>query len=460
VILYRLVSGLATITLVTTGSIIALSTSAEARPERLIAICENRACLLVLHAATDTDGDGVTDVDERRLGSDPFDATSHPPARHVLDQVLNRGLPSFEQHLTEVVVLPQLASGRDQITTMLGAFPVGRHANVMPTVGEALMRLYDNGFDFGPGMQIDLSSSSPDSIGGYELSQWRGPDRMALVGEGAVGINSLGPNKNKDVASITPGNSINETTDEFLYDGNSTAHARSLNYTDGTRDLMTSYTTKSGGTVDVVGICISYDADGNVTGKTSDEYHRTTDGKGTWSSTERVTTNTYDKDGKVTSSTTTTTTVVIADGTMTTTVQTETTQDGKTTTSPPVTTVVKCETDCKKEANGGTKMVNPDYVSSGPITDEDAARVVARINSVRTPGPDTGDVDPAAKPVPRGNWPMVALLNPNGVTVLAVSGPPRYNSTRPDYDPNLAEMSGISGQPVPQNGPDGPIWPS
>jgi hypothetical protein len=74
--------------------------SAAGKADRDHAVCKSRACLLVLESRHDKDGDGVADVDEAVLYTDPGDALSVPDAGKLLDLMLARELPSFEKHLS------------------------------------------------------------------------------------------------------------------------------------------------------------------------------------------------------------------------------------------------------------------------------------------------------------------------------------------------------------------------
>lgn len=65
------------------------------------ASCEKQICLVVADKTNDTDGDGVSDVDEERLGTDPKDPTSKPPT-------MDDKLPSVEE-------LDDLASTPEQV---------------------------------------------------------------------------------------------------------------------------------------------------------------------------------------------------------------------------------------------------------------------------------------------------------------------------------------------------------
>jgi hypothetical protein len=68
--------------------------------------CHAGVCLHPVTTLDDSDGDGVSDDDERAMGTDPYDAASVPPVLDVLDAIGRELLPSFERGITEVVVLP------------------------------------------------------------------------------------------------------------------------------------------------------------------------------------------------------------------------------------------------------------------------------------------------------------------------------------------------------------------
>ncbi len=112
-------------TLVLSAGVITAGTAPASadEPARLKAVCDYRLCLLVLDKSTDKDGDGVTDVDEEALGSDPDDPTSRPEAEKIFDIALARELPSFEQHLTELVALPRNNRENTGLWTGLGTIP-------------------------------------------------------------------------------------------------------------------------------------------------------------------------------------------------------------------------------------------------------------------------------------------------------------------------------------------------
>src|SRR5690242_14247675 len=84
------------------------------------AACDHRVCLVVLDEADDADGDGIADIDEILFGTDELDRLSLPAGQKLIDQALMRDLPSFESHLTELVVLPQMTPDLSGLATAVG----------------------------------------------------------------------------------------------------------------------------------------------------------------------------------------------------------------------------------------------------------------------------------------------------------------------------------------------------
>src|SRR6185436_10175235 len=106
----------------TAGLLLTAPGSAAGEADRDHAVCKSRACLLLLDSRQDKDGDGVADVDEAVLYTDPGDKLSVPDTAKLLDMLLARELPSFEKHLTELVMLPTLTPDGSAIATGLGEF--------------------------------------------------------------------------------------------------------------------------------------------------------------------------------------------------------------------------------------------------------------------------------------------------------------------------------------------------
>lgn len=255
---------------------------------------------------------------------------------------------------------------------------------------------------------------------------------------------------------------------------------------------MTSSTVRSGDYADAQTVVNSYDKDGRKIGSTSietidrknsdgshtvsetattryyDEYgevegeskttQRSTEGKknddGSVTDEYYTSTTEYDADGNQTGKTETTTTVTTAaDGTVT---ETETT-----TTYDANGTVIATST--RKCVNGECQQgfVDPEHVGVGTITAGDWDRVAARLNSIRKPGPDSGDIDLSNAQPPTDEYdPMVALINPDGAVVIAAGTNPTFNRAQPEYDPRLGDLVDYSGVTPPVQDGSGPVsWP-
>lgn len=110
-------------------------TAVAADPPRH-AVCDQFACLLNV-SGLDSDGDGVTDDDERAYGSDPHDPNSHPPVRLLLGSALLKQLPSFLEGRTVVVGLPA-ADREASVAGVLGTPGGGKMDVAMTGLGKRL----------------------------------------------------------------------------------------------------------------------------------------------------------------------------------------------------------------------------------------------------------------------------------------------------------------------------------
>jgi hypothetical protein len=434
-------SSVASAVLVASALAVVMADRAAAAPEHRSAICQYRACLLVLDRIADSDGDGVTDIDEKMMGTDPYDAKSYPPTLKVLDLAVSRQLPSFESHLTEIVVLPQQTPDGSAVSTGLGEFKLDDHdGKLLDTMNDITSSLKHAGFE--DLLRLRLQPKHGDlTLLGVALAN--SPDgQAALVSQGMTDLTMWGSNGGKPVTNVAGGSvTINGTTNS-TYD---------ISYKDGSRDheVDIESATDTGG-ADAVTIIRSYDKDGKLVGTVVIQSTYTVNEDG--SKTTNVTTSTYDANGKLTGTKTDSTTV------------------------PPDKPDSGCDPH-KINCGEDDKYVDPEYIAVSIITPEDIARMELRIKNVGQPGPDNGGGDlppsggpgtPAPQPsptapesTPQGGFPLAALFDPDAaVTVLAADGEPRFNRVQPDYDPRLAELWDISGATRPLGDPGDASWPT
>lgn len=441
--------------------------TAAAASDRYVAVCEHRLCLIVLDLKADRDGDGVTDLDELQAGTDPDDRFSYPGAPQLLDLAIDGKLTSFERHLTELVVLPKNTPDGNALATGFGAFPMPAKGWLYGSPGQMLTQIRGNGFT---GITDVLASvARPNTTAGNGMPPWGPEGGIMLIGagektNGVTGPTNWGPNGTKQTSTVVGGGTDSNgahipefqmSTGEEGTGGDITVHTYTVNYADGSRDNAQSTNFGiDGGTSSITNFS-SYDGDGHKISDTRIDTSQTKDPKsGDSSASYSLQTTYYDKEGKVTGSVKVETSVTVEDGVKTTT-QSITTfdADGKQTATK---TVTKTESVATKDH----EYLDPEYVSAGPITGADVARVITRINSVRTPGPDTGVIYAGDSPPRKSPWPLVALINPDGVVSIAVGATPTFNRTQPDYDPHLSELAGHAGVGAPKdNGHGGVSWP-
>jgi hypothetical protein len=103
----------------TLGTAIALTGYAPAPDfQRPMARCADNLCLVYVHVLLDSDGDGVSDVDEIAAGTDPKNSKSHPPALALAGLVGRGQLDSFNRGFSQVVVLPTKGpDGKDLVSS-------------------------------------------------------------------------------------------------------------------------------------------------------------------------------------------------------------------------------------------------------------------------------------------------------------------------------------------------------
>jgi hypothetical protein len=411
--------------------------------------CSQRVCLVVLDSQRDTDGDGFPDVDEKELGTDPYDANSHPPVLKALDLLLAGRLPSFERHLTELVVLPEKTPDGQAIDTGLGQWDLNDHdLQLLNTFADLTSMLEKNGFE-------DLLSLRVKPKGGPDISRLgvalanspRGQAELASIGDGFLDLNLFGPNGSKPITDIAGG----EHTIGYGDKGDVTHGEYDVTYADGSHDHVVE---DRGGAedpeMDIVYVN-HYDKDGKLTG--SSVFTVTSWKEKDGSRVTQVTEQKYDANGQPVGEPTTTV--------------------NRTKPDAPERDTSGCPAS-KLGCEGGAtvdKFSDPDYIEFDIRSPEALARVELRIKHVGQPMPDEGGAAPQTDPLPSpavtatptapegtvfGDAPLVSLFDPDdGTVVFARSGEAvhvGFNPLEPDYVPWHDQMTNMVGDPEPTRG--------
>lgn len=238
-----------------------LPASADNAEDRLETLthCARDACLAVSDGL-DSDGDHVSDDDERAAGSDPYDATSTPRLSNLLGLLAKDALPSFRDGRATVIVLP--TADVNGMPILGGALAMPGRQNTLAGLGISPDRVA--GMDLSNGLAIGRSSKPPSrgkppmKIGGINMSLYAAGDGGTPPTSVVNQAINLSPNKHEAIDGMTKGV---PTT----HDG-TTSGSSQVNYNNGNHDLVSWYTSdgKQQAKVD------SYDATGkSIGGSTS-----------------------------------------------------------------------------------------------------------------------------------------------------------------------------------------------
>ncbi|WP_144127939.1 thrombospondin type 3 repeat-containing protein [Catellatospora sichuanensis] len=435
----------------------------------------------MLEEASDSDSDGITDADETALGSDPHDPASRPESKELFEHAIARKLPSFEQHLTELVALPQTTAGGEKLATGLGLLDVPAKGTYLASVDGLLQNLQANGFNVGTNMTLRLPRKP--SITRAERVLFAGRGNLALWGaatdgifdvDGIYGATNYGPNGRSTPDGFTDGG--------FTFgDGGVLGHRYSVTYDDGSRDDVFTSTGPPGRDHSTMSTGVdSYDGNGKRAGTTiivtqsSETRTETTIGSeardedgnveasgvthashtvtnnadgSTFDITVSVTTN-YDKDGSQTDKTTSSTTVVThPDGTTTTTTGTTTYGDDDTVDEETETT-----TTTEPDGTSSTATITITYDEEGEEEGTETTEGCVEDNDCPE---DAGDGTDEAGYTPDPDYAGVPVITAEDMARVIA----RLNSTRnpdPDsggVDPRTGEID-ISDVIVPAGGYD------
>ncbi|MET7427144.1 hypothetical protein [Dactylosporangium sp. NPDC005555] len=440
------------------------SSAAFAADEPKHAVCSSRACLVLLESWRDRDRDGVADVDEKLAGTSMDDPNSAPDPAKLLDLLLERKLESFERHFTELVLLPTVTPDGRALATGLGEFPIVDHdANLLASMGIVLDALDVNGWDLQFGLKVNGSKQpptygiTPGTMSGTTfLTKY---DRSLYSAGTAGGLSQFGANSGKEVQDETLGGVDGKPYID--YSGGGATQLYSINYTDGSKDIVRNSVSQDKNTKEASSSVRSVDPQGETTGEVYRYQRESTAPDGTKTTTLSSSQPTKDANGQVNGSKSIRVTIIQRkDGTGKLT-STTTTTDADGNIIEQTETEADCDAACaKKEKEAATKdeFIDPDSIGFDIVTELDLARLETRIKHIGQPGPDNGDTQPA-EPQPSGSCPpacgndgLLVLMDPDAVVVVATSEPNFNRHLFPDYDPWLEEISGMAGQPVPVTG--------
>ncbi|GAA1869154.1 hypothetical protein [Asanoa iriomotensis] len=436
---------------------------ASAGPQPRRAVCQSRACLVVLETFRDRDGDGVADVDEKLVGTAADDPTSTPEASLLIDLLLKRRLTSFERHFTELVLLPTLTPDGSAIATGLGEFQLVDHdANLLASAGIVLGSLDVNGFDLQFGLKVTGSRQpptygiTPGTMSGTTfLSKY---DRSLYSDYTNGGLAQFGANAGKEVHFEILGDldgkpyidyerGVRDYTEVYV-DGSRDEVHDSFHSTEGDKATSTTIT--------------SYDKSGQQTSEVYRYQRESTQADGS-TVTELHSTQPIKENGKIVGTRDVYVKIVEKDGKGTLTKE-ETIRNKDGEVVERTKTDGDCDAECvekEKKAHEEGEFSDPDYIGFDIVTEQDMARLEFRIKWISTPAPDDGNTGgPAPAPPSSGQcWPncggdgLLVLMDPDAVVVVAAGSEPRFNRrVQPDYDPWLQELTGMTGQPVPVTG--------
>jgi Bacterial TSP3 repeat len=410
--------------------------------------CTSGVCLVAVKIMVDTDGDGVSDDDEIAAGTNPNDPFNRPSPKDLVGLAAEGKLPSFNDHVTEVLVMP--TQGPDGQSLGNGYLP--EREDLMKLFGIGGDMLKSSGLDPNGGVRITADRDAMFNIGGKNISSGHAPVRVGgldyslVSASGNERLFGMSPNAGKGSGGkdITTKGPEGTTTTRFYNDGSLDGQLRS------SKDGSVSQTSLNA-SLDPVGT-------GSAAALSSgDIAYQVTDDKGTLSvtisptttangSTSQTTTETREnKDGSGWTSTKTTTTSKGKNGKTTTTVKTKETSKACADCEPVVT---------QDDAPAEYSNPDADYTTIW-ISDAQYARIVGKFNDNKTPGPVKEgplDGDSGVTVVAGAGFdPLVALVDDaEDADVTAFLAPFVKNvlvvnydgGASPDKDPRLPDLLG------------------
>ncbi|NUT20694.1 MAG: hypothetical protein HOV77_16040 [Hamadaea sp.] len=136
-------------------------------------LCDPTGCY-VAWRVVDSDHDGVCDADELMAGTDPYDPTSRPGLKVVVEIARERKLPSFENGLGVFLALPQeIIEARGKAgMDVLGAFDMASRHDTLHHFSLTFGEITTGGVDLDPtrGFSLGLAGKGgPDSKPGLRV---------------------------------------------------------------------------------------------------------------------------------------------------------------------------------------------------------------------------------------------------------------------------------------------------
>jgi hypothetical protein len=438
--------------------------------------CALHACI-VAHTTQDSDGDNVSNDDERAAGTDPFDATS-TPGMSKIQQLLSRGLlPSFQEGRSVLVVLPTRAPNGASIFGGPKALP-GRK-NVLSGLGINPDQLgglsLTNGLAIAIGKGPGTGGKPPVRFGGIDMSlisAGSGPSQATIdvalnhspnkgewpvdIAVGKTGQTSLGSShgnmlvtRDNGSADMVVWTKVGNTTSVQVtstdakgkpsgvtnaWSSSNTSTDKAGNTTASSSNAWSS-TSKDVSKEETRTENVTTSADGTKVFKDTSQSNKTTDAGGKTTTTNTSSSNYYEK-GKWVEGTKTTVTTTCSSGNCTSTV---TTQGGST----------ECTDDtCTGNASAYVAQDDNSYDPSADLRrmgfttakTVNIALAVAGGNITYGPSPTADATEPEAASTPDGPLVIHVEEDPTWSSFGASIGtgdPRKTNTPEPRFDPNL-----------------------
>ena len=164
----------------------AMAPTPRARLKGPTASCGQWACLVYTADVVDSDGDGVSDDDERRMGTDPFDPSSKPSTLEIFAYLRGRQLDSLNRGLSEIFLVPEIAPDGSRL--MPEDVAAGR-VNTLAQAGLSLNVIAGLGLSLSNGLVLAIADPGAPQRPAKGSS---GPPALRVAGPIDIGLVSDG----------------------------------------------------------------------------------------------------------------------------------------------------------------------------------------------------------------------------------------------------------------------------